>query len=267
MVPLIHCDSNGALSTIRSTIMSDKAKHIDTYCAHSIGLRLRYSRAHGIGLRSRAHGIGLRSHTHGIGSSRSCLDKRFLHLRGSDIHAETKSLSFFIGFIGFMSLSLLFSRCTALFFLLRVSPTGFTAEVLMRPLGLYVFHFFFILYGVSLCRSVLLACLLPRSAARGEVLQYLTRSALSRVESRYIRVFRLFTFPAFLSKTRQYTQDFIVPSNFHHNLDTRHQIFRVFTFFSGTSCQRSQPTSVFLRSRVSSRTRGEVSCPLRHPAV
>jgi len=43
---------------------------------------------------------------------------------------------------------------------------------------------------------------------------------LSRVESRYIRVFRLFTFPAFLSETRQYTQDFIVPSNFHHNLDT-----------------------------------------------
>jgi len=51
------------------------------------------------------------------------------------------------------------------------------------------------------------------------LLQYLTRSALSRVESRHIRVFRLFTFPAFLSKTRQYTQDFIVPSNFHHNLD------------------------------------------------
>ena len=50
-------------------------------------------------------------------------------------------------------------------------------------------------------------------------MQYLTRSALSRVESRHIRVFRLFTFPAFLSKTRQYSQDFIVPSNFHHNLD------------------------------------------------
>jgi len=29
VVPLIHCDSNGALSTIRSTITSDKAKHID----------------------------------------------------------------------------------------------------------------------------------------------------------------------------------------------------------------------------------------------
>jgi len=52
-----------------------------------------------------------------------------------------------------------------------------------------------------------------------KMLQYLTRSALSRVESRHIRVFRLFTFPAFLSKTIQYTQDFIVPSNFHHNLD------------------------------------------------
>jgi len=78
---------------------------------------------------------------------------------------------------------------------------------------------FFILYGVSLCRPVLLACLLLWSAARGEVLQYLTRSALSRVESRHIHVFRLFTFPAFLSKTRKYTQDFIVPSNFHHNLD------------------------------------------------
>jgi len=114
-------------------------------------------------------------------------------------------------------MSLSFSHCTALFFLLRVSPIGFTAEVLMRPLGLYVFYFF-ILYGVSLCRSVLLAYLLPRSAARGEVLQYLTRSGLSRVESRHILVFRLFTFPAFLSKTRQYTQDFIIPSNFHHNL-------------------------------------------------
>jgi len=88
----------------------------------------------------------------------------------------------------------------------------------MRPLGLYVFHFF-ILYRVSLCRSVLLACLLPQSTARGEVLQNLTRSALSCVESLHIRVFRLFTFSAFLSKTRQYTQDFIIPSNFHHNLD------------------------------------------------
>jgi hypothetical protein len=29
VVPLIHCDSNGALSTIRSTASSDKAKHID----------------------------------------------------------------------------------------------------------------------------------------------------------------------------------------------------------------------------------------------
>ena len=29
MVPLIHCDLNSALSTIRSTITSDKAKHID----------------------------------------------------------------------------------------------------------------------------------------------------------------------------------------------------------------------------------------------
>jgi len=135
---------------------------------------------------------------------------RFRYLR------RDKSLSFFIGFFGSMSLS--FSCCTALFFLLRVSPTGFTAEVLMRPLGLYVFHFSS--FMACLCRSVLLACLLPRSAARGEVLQYLTRSALSRVESRHIRVFRLFTFPAFLSKTRQYTQDFIVPSNFHHNLDS-----------------------------------------------
>jgi len=85
----------------------------------------------------------------------------------------------------------------------------------MRPLGLYVFHFSS--FMAFLCRSVLLACLLPWSAARGEVLQYLTRSALSRVESRHIRVFRLFTFPAFLAKTRQYTQDFIVPSNFHHS--------------------------------------------------
>ena len=102
-------------------------------------------------------------------------------------------------------------------------PTaGFSHRVYRRgfneAIGTLCFPFF-ILYGVSLCRSVLLACLLPRSAGRGEVLQYLTRSALSRVESRHIRVFRLFTFPAFLSKTRQYTQDFIVPSNVHYNLD------------------------------------------------
>jgi len=114
-------------------------------------------------------------------------------------------------------MSLSFSRCTALFFLLRVSPTGFTAEVLMMPLGLYVFHFSS--FMAFLCHSVLLACLLLQSAARGEVLQYLTHSALSRVESRHICIFRLFTFPAFLSKIRQYTQDFVVPSNFHHNLD------------------------------------------------
>ena len=44
-------------------------------------------------------------------------------------------------------MSLLFSRCMALFFLLRVSPTGFTAEVLMRPLD-YVFHLFIVgIYG------------------------------------------------------------------------------------------------------------------------
>jgi len=90
MVPLIHYYSNGALSTICSTITSDKAKHIDAYYAHSIGLRLRYSCAHGISLRSRTHGIGLRSHAHGIGSSCSCLDKQFLHLHGSNIHAVTK---------------------------------------------------------------------------------------------------------------------------------------------------------------------------------
>jgi len=99
---------------------------------------------------------------------------------------------------------------------------GFSHRVYCRgfneAIGTLCFPFF-ILYGVSLWRSVLLACLLPWSAARGEVLQYLTRSALSHVESCHIRVFRLFTFPAFLSKTRQYTQDFIVPSNFHHNLD------------------------------------------------
>ena len=39
------------------------------------------------------------------------------------------------------------------------------------------------------------------STLENRLLQYLTRSALSRVESRHIRVFRLFTFPAFLSKT------------------------------------------------------------------
>jgi len=56
----------------------------------------------------------------------------------------------------------------------------------MRPLGLYVFSFSFF-YGVPLWLSSFMAflyvvrsCLLLRSAARGEVLQYLTRSALSR---------------------------------------------------------------------------------------
>ena len=92
---------------------------------------------------------------------------------------------------------------------------GFSHRVYRRgfneAIGTLYFSFSF-LYGVR-------SCLLLRSAARGEELQYLTRSALSRVESRHVHVFRLFTFPAFLSKTRQYTQDFIVPSNFHHNLD------------------------------------------------
>ena len=114
----------------------------------------------------------------------------------------------------------IFSLCTALFFLLRISASGFTAEVLMRPSGHYVFIFIFILSCISFCRSVFFACLLPPTTATGEVLQYLTRSALLHVELRHIPVFRLFTFPAFLSKTRQYTQDFIVPSNFYHNLDT-----------------------------------------------
>jgi len=99
---------------------------------------------------------------------------------------------------------------------------GFSHRVYRRgfneAIGTLCFPFL-ILYGVSFWRSVLLAYLLPRSAARGEVLQYLTHSALSRVESCHIRVFRLFTFLAFLSKIRQYTQDFIVPSNFLHNLD------------------------------------------------
>jgi len=44
----------------------------------------------------------------------------------------------------------------------------------------------FILYGISLCRSVLLACLLRRIAERGEVLQYLTRSALSLLHPEYL---------------------------------------------------------------------------------
>jgi hypothetical protein len=74
----------------------------------------------------------------------------------------------------------------ALFFLLRVSPTGFTAEVLTRQLGLHVYHFhplwrtfMVFLYGIFFMALGLRrpGCLLSRRAARGEVLQYLTRSA------------------------------------------------------------------------------------------
>jgi len=70
-------------------------------------------------------------------------------------------------------MSLLFSHCMALFFLLQISPSGFTAEVLKRPSGHYVFIFIFILSSVSFCSSVLFACLLPLTAGIGEVLQYL----------------------------------------------------------------------------------------------
>ena len=91
----------------------------------------------------------------------------FTRSRSSDIHAETKSLSLFIGFIGSMSLS--FSHCTALFFLLRVSPTGFSAEVLMRPLGLYIFHFFHPLWRFFM--SFGLACMIAATecSKRGSV--------------------------------------------------------------------------------------------------
>ena len=114
MVPLIHCDSNGALSNIRSTITSDKAKHIDVPFHNS-----RHLDAAGVvkftemdTLKNLAdvmtkalppekhqyltHGIGLHpprltalfSLTASV--PRAHPVKRFLHLRGSDIHAETK---------------------------------------------------------------------------------------------------------------------------------------------------------------------------------
>ena len=129
------------------------------------------------------------------------------------------SLHFFIGYMSLsLSLSLSFSRCMALFFLLRVSPTGFTAEVLMRSLGLYVF--IFILYGVR-------SCLLLRSAARGEVLQYLTRTALSRcfVMCRITPFMctQTFHFLHFLQlfSLRQYNTHTRLPRSIklHHNLD------------------------------------------------
>jgi len=82
----------------------------------------------------------------------------------------------------------------------RVYRRGFNEAIgtLCFPFFHPLWHsFIFILYGVSLCRSVLLACLLARSAARGEVLQYLSHSALSHVESYHIRVFRLSLFLPF----------------------------------------------------------------------
>jgi len=187
-----------------------RTSRVTSLCAHGIGLRALHSHAHGIS------SLGYDYRTHSI-SPRSWYSRT----QAVPILTPRQKIKFLHWIFEFMSLS--FSRCTALFFLLRVSPTGFTAEVLMRPLGLYVFHFSS--FMAFLCRSVLLACLLPPSAAREEVLQYLTRSALSRVESRHIRVFRLFTFPAFLSKIRQYTQDFIVPSNSHHNLNRSRTAF------------------------------------------
>ena len=55
-----------------------------------------------------------------------------------------------------------------------------------------------------------------RSSDRSsDLFQYLTCSALSCVKSHHLRVFILFTFQAILS----WTQDFIAPSNLHHNLD------------------------------------------------
>jgi len=70
-----------------------------------------------------------------------------------------------------------------------------------------------LVFSLSSFMAFGLACLLLllRSAERGEVLQYLTRSASSCVESRRIRVFRLFTFQSF--SPRQY--DTSRPLRFH----------------------------------------------------
>jgi len=46
-VPLIRCDSNGALSTMRSTATSDKAKYIDVPSSQfSASRRYRYRQIH-----------------------------------------------------------------------------------------------------------------------------------------------------------------------------------------------------------------------------
>jgi len=131
-----------------------------------------------------------------------------------------------------LSLSLSFSRCMALFF-----PTaGFSHRVYRRgfneAIGTYVF-LFHPLWCLSLCHPLwrsfygVRSCLLLRSAARGEVLQYLTRSALSRcfVMCRITPFMctQTFHFLHFLQpfSLRQYNTHTRLPRSIklHHNLD------------------------------------------------
>jgi len=171
------------MSTIHSTITSDKAKHIDVPFHNSREPCRRYDEGTTAGVASVSYSqhwfafisingpiaLSVSAYTHTLTGSvpRAHFVKRFLHLYGSGIHAETKSLSFFIGFIGSMSLS--FSHCMALFFLIRVSPTGFTAEVLMKPLGLYVFPFFHPLWRFFMSFGLAYMLAAPECSKRGSV--------------------------------------------------------------------------------------------------
>jgi len=184
MVPLIDWNSNGVLSTICSTITSDKAKHIDVpfhnswhldtagvvkfteintrknladFTMKTLTSEQHQYLTHGIGLHSfrktallhawyqptltvfmRSQYQLMLTHTQdrllALAPAQPVPTFAQFRYRWLD-----KSLSFFIGSIGSMSLS--FSCCTVLFFLLQVTPTEFTAEVLIRLLELYISDF------------------------------------------------------------------------------------------------------------------------------
>ena len=179
--------------------------HFDNqpYCTHGISQYLQYSHA---------HSISLHSHIHRIGYSYSHLHKQFLHLRGSDIHAKIKvrvsllDLLLDLCLYHFPVVQYSFSSCG---FLLQALPQRF-----YEAIGTVCFSFSSFMAFLYVVQSCLHACchgVLQEGKCCNISLVLLCHVTLSRVESRHIRVFRLFTFPAFISKTRQYTQVFIVP--------------------------------------------------------
>jgi hypothetical protein len=99
----------------------------------------------------------------------------------------------------------------ALFFLLRVSPTGFTAEVFNEAIGTYVIFSFSSFMAFLLWRSVLLAAT-ERSKRGSVVISHSFCFVMCRITSHIcIQTFH-FSCLSLEDKTI-HTQDFLAPSN------------------------------------------------------